>query len=366
MKSENANNPQLMTDLDELYSYSRFDFNRRYATEMLLTKRGFSIDRKKHTISDLEWDAIDNQKGGLVAALDVEACPVRCMATDRNEYLIYSVGGGLVGTISVDSDDCLRNIRVAGGNEAVESVLARLREISTENRTPVATRLVLTPQGIRETKVMMSELETPTDFAKVYPYLDGLTPSELWRQFNESKARVLFLYGEPGTGKSSFITAMLRARGLDKPTYLADDANLLSAPSLVDTLRGFTTGSVIVTEDSDIMVKSRDGGNAAMSGLLNAVSGLAAVDTRFIISTNLPTLKDVDSALLRPGRTFKQLHFLPLTPAQANEARVSFGMAEVDFTKEEVSLAQALNWDDYAIEAANQAESSAFGFRGGK
>jgi len=45
--------------------------------------------------------------------------------------------------------------------------------------------------------------------------------------------------------------------------------------------------------------------------------GLGSVrDKKLIFSTNWPNVRDVDEALLRPGRCFAVVHFRPLTPAE--------------------------------------------------
>ncbi|MBW6072289.1 hypothetical protein, partial [Pseudomonas aeruginosa] len=101
----------------------------------------------------------------------------------------------------------------------------------------------------------------------------------------------------------------------------------------------------IITEDSDKMVAKREDGNSNMAGLLNATAGLVSTKTKIIISTNLPTLRDVDEALVRPGRAFDILTFKTLTAEQANDARIANGLEPVDFVGNNFTLAEALNTD---------------------
>jgi ATP-dependent 26S proteasome regulatory subunit len=54
-----------------------------------------------------------------------------------------------------------------------------------------------------------------------------------------------------------------------------------------------------------------------MSALLNAISGITKSNIKFLIATNLPTLRHVDPALYRPGRAFRVMEFDKLNAEEA-------------------------------------------------
>lgn len=143
--------------------------------------------------------------------------------------------------------------------------------------------------------------------------------------------RGFLLDGPPGTGKTSFIVALAsrfnRALHIISPGRVYDDAALLQA--INDTGEGF-----VVIEDIDDFDFSHqrteeatpgktltgEKGGLTLSGLLNAIDGIASREGRVLfISSNHPD--KLDAALLRPGRIDKRI-FLP--PAGENEVKAMF------------------------------------------
>jgi hypothetical protein len=61
----------------------------------------------------------------------------------------------------------------------------------------------------------------------------------------------------------------------------------------------------IVIEDMDFHLQKRKEGNTSMYNLLAVSDGLINIDyKKMIISSNITSTKDIDEALLRPGRCF--------------------------------------------------------------
>lgn len=177
-------------------------------------------------------------------------------------------------------------------------------------------------------------------------YLPAETQSRLVsdaRQFFESAGwytavgvpyrRGWMFTGGPGTGKTSTVAAI--ASTFDRPIYylnlstVSDDNALLNA---------FTTADrkcILLLEDVDAVkvaqsrelpaakVKPEDDSKEAesprgvtLSGLLNAIDGVASADGRLLImTTNHP--EHLDAALVRPGRVDQTFRFEPLAPALA-------------------------------------------------
>lgn len=201
--------------------------------------------------------------------------------------------------------------------------------------------------GMTTAEVRVTERGILTNPEARYPYLDK-TPEQQWRDFVASGSNVMLLIGSAGTGKSSYIQDMLTAKGWGKDVYLIDQLDVSLCPDLPAHLRGLD-GGVVVIEDADMLVGKRSDGNDMMSAILNATSGMATSRTKLIFTTNLPNLKSVDEALLRPGRLFKALEFKPLASGQYNAARQSLGLSDIDeLVAPQLTLAEVLNFENYA------------------
>jgi ATP-dependent 26S proteasome regulatory subunit len=80
--------------------------------------------------------------------------------------------------------------------------------------------------------------------------------------------------------------------------------------------------NILVLEDSDVLLSSRENGNNMMHRFLNLGDGLiSASNKKIIFSTNLPSIRDIDSALLRPGRCYDVCRFGLLNREQAELIR---------------------------------------------
>lgn len=147
-----------------------------------------------------------------------------------------------------------------------------------------------------------------------YPWLHKPMISYIDDYLN-SDACVLILIGPPGTGKTTFIKNLIhRSKGDAKVAY---DEKVLSGD---DFFAGFIDGecNILVMEDADTFLQSRQDGNSMMHKFLNVSDGLiSALGKKMIFSTNLPNITDIDSALLRTGRCFDTVQFRPLSRTEA-------------------------------------------------
>lgn len=159
-------------------------------------------------------------------------------------------------------------------------------------------------------KVKLSESISEKVFAESYPYLPGL--DDYIQEYLDSDASILLLIGQPGTGKTRLIRHILREmsyRKEESPNIIyASEKNVIQKSKIfMDFMESWCDG--LVLEDIDYDLMDRKEGNFLMYKLLTSSDGIiSSLGKKMILSTNLPTIKDIDPALLRPGRCFDIIH----------------------------------------------------------
>lgn len=157
---------------------------------------------------------------------------------------------------------------------------------------------------------------------EMYPFLGEQTLTEFYDGYMNSAASILLLIGPPGTGKTTFIRGLLQHS--DASAIVSYDSNILEKDFV---FANFIEGekNVLVLEDADMFLKARSEGNTMMHKFLNVGDGLVTtLNKKLIFSTNLPSVRDIDSALIRPGRCYDIIHFNELTQEQAEKLAAKF------------------------------------------
>lgn len=173
-----------------------------------------------------------------------------------------------------------------------------------------------------------------------------LASAEWYRNLGVPYRRSFLLYGKPGCGKTSFVTALagelnlnVCVLSLNKP-YLTDD-------SVNSHLRSAPPNSIILIEDIDVAFPTREASQRALkgrntnsfaqnsaptvtfSGILNAIDGIASQEGRIIVMTT--NCKDeLDPAIMRPGRVDRAAEFKLASSAQAKQMFLRFYPEEKD------------------------------------
>jgi len=117
-----------------------------------------------------------------------------------------------------------------------------------------------------------------------------------------SKESILVLFGPPGTGKTSLIREIINRS--NRHAMVTYDEAVMSKDYFFTQFMS-SDSMFLIMEDADNFLKSRSDGNKLMHKFLNVGDGLISTrDKKIIFSANLPTIKDIDSALVRPGRCY--------------------------------------------------------------
>ncbi|KAJ3186504.1 hypothetical protein HDU85_007324 [Gaertneriomyces sp. JEL0708] len=142
--------------------------------------------------------------------------------------------------------------------------------------------------------------------------------------------RGYMFHGPPGTGKTSFVTAL--AGELKLNIYVMSLSNRgLTDENLLDLMINTPTRCILLLEDVDAAFLSRTGGpstgsaapSVSFSGLLNVIDGVAAQEGRVLCMTT-NHLEKLDPALIRPGRVDVKVLLDRATQFQACELFVKF------------------------------------------
>lgn len=176
---------------------------------------------------------------------------------------------------------------------------------------------------------------------EMYPFLTGESLNDYYDRYMNSTANILLLIGPPGTGKTTFIRGLLAHRNCS--AIVTYDAGILEKDGFFARFIE-DDAEVMVLEDSDAFLKSRSDGNTMMHRFLNVGDGLVTTKgKKMIFSTNLPSIRDIDSALIRPGRCFDILSFDQLSPNQASDLAKRLGVSLPETNSDKYSIAEIFN-----------------------
>lgn len=178
----------------------------------------------------------------------------------------------------------------------------------------------------------------------------------LYKLEEERKGVVLF-HGSPGTGKTHYIRHLLKELTVLQKRVIYIPPTLVEAmtdPGLVSFL---TTNiieeerdTILLIEDAEPLLESREdqGGirTTGISNLLNSTDGLLNdVLGLVVICTFNTELKNIDKALLRPGRLLARKEFKKIKKENLAKAAEILGinLVEDDIPSDSYSIAELIN-----------------------
>ena len=136
--------------------------------------------------------------------------------------------------------------------------------------------------------------------------------------------RGYLLYGPPGNGKSSTVTAIASELGLNV-CVLTLSTKAMSDETLLTLCEDVPKSSLILLEDIDCATTKRETSEetVTLSGLLNALDGVVATEGRIMFMTTNYREK-LDPALIRPGRCDVEILLDYATKSQAERLFLNF------------------------------------------
>lgn len=180
-----------------------------------------------------------------------------------------------------------------------------------------------------------------------YPWIGG-DLNEYYKQFMDSKSQILVCYGEPGTGKTTFLRDFICESGLN--AFISYDPKILTSDNTFVKYLLSSQFDVVIIEDADeLLTSTRGEHNKIISKILNVSDGLIKLPKKkLIFTTNLTDVKNIDTAIIRPGRCFDVLEFRKLNRPEildvcenmkidippVKEKRDTYSLAELFFIKD--------------------------------
>jgi energy-coupling factor transporter ATP-binding protein EcfA2 len=243
--------------------------------------------------------------------------------TENNNFIDYTVNSNSV------------EVRLFGSEEFIETEYEMLKDKFTIAKCHI--EWIYSGDG---NSVNIPLLPEKLPISEMYPFLQNETIEDYYDRYLESPASIILLIGPPGTGKTTFIRGLLHHAS--KNAIVTYDEKILErdyvfARFLEDDV------DVMVIEDADNFLKSRSDGNTMMHRFLNVGDGLISVrGKKLIFSTNLPSIRDVDPALVRPGRCFDVVSFdnYTLEQAQKLSKKLDVSFEEKENKSDTYSLAE--------------------------
>lgn len=172
-----------------------------------------------------------------------------------------------------------------------------------------------------------------------------------WRErLRQKPSGLSILHGPPGCGKTSYLRALM-SRLIDKAVFYflpVSASDMLFDSRFVgfwinEASRNKKKQKIVLLEDAEELLMPRDGGNRdKVSNLLNLADGFLGdhLKLNVIATTNSP-VRELDKAILRPGRLLGSREFRRLSRPEAERIAKAKGLTLAD--KPDYSLAEIYN-----------------------
>ncbi|GAA4828823.1 AAA family ATPase [Algivirga pacifica] len=159
---------------------------------------------------------------------------------------------------------------------------------------------------------------------------------EVQAAFEQQQSGLILFYGEPGTGKTTYIKHLItNFKNLNFIFVQNEFVNNLLDPDFITFLLK-QRNAVLVIEDAEKVLKTREQVNedSVVSTILQLTDGLFSDYLNIkVICTFNTSLSSIDGALLRKGRMIAKYEFKELTKEKTNEL-----LSELGYTSQDTEL----------------------------
>jgi SpoVK/Ycf46/Vps4 family AAA+-type ATPase len=173
---------------------------------------------------------------------------------------------------------------------------------------------------------------------------------EIVRSIKEDDNGLYILHGDAGTGKTTYIRHLIKQLKNNKkfvyvPSNLVND---ITSPQFLSFLMGNRNCVFVIEDCENLVVTKNNTRSSAVADMLNMSDGLLAdaLNIKFICTFNTNE-KNIDNALLRPGRCRMKYDFGKLKKERAIEAAKKLGLKEPD---KDISLAELFSGENKFVE----------------
>ena len=301
--------------------YSDYVYSQLLDKRLVANKSTFSREYQMHCTRKKWHDYMEKEFDGDYILESTDSYGM--IITEGFNFIRYNLSSNSTTVTVYGDEEFLKNIR--------ESLFSVFEEVTSH------IEWVYAGDG-SSVNVPLNKDRLPV--VEMYPFLNGESLESYYERFLNSSANILLLIGPPGTGKTTFIRGLLSHSNLS--AIVTYDAGILEKDALF--ARFIEDGAnIMVLEDSDNFLKARSDGNTMMHRFLNVGDGLVTTKgKKLIFSTNLPSIRDVDSALVRPGRCFDILNFDTLKHSEAETLANRLGV-KLDGVRDKWSIAEVFN-----------------------
>lgn len=168
------------------------------------------------------------------------------------------------------------------------------------------------------------------------------------------KSGLILLYGEPGTGKTTYIKSLISKNSEQNFVFIQNEfINSLLEPDFISFLLK-QRNAILILEDAEKVITSRDqlAENSVVSTILQLTDGLFSDYLNIkIICTFNTKLSKIDTALLRKGRLMVMYEFEKLEIEKTRNLLSNLGYQSKN---ESLTISEIYNFTDKKYEIAEK------------
>ena len=260
----------------------------------------------------------------LIAALPDGGVLTRTFTHEEN-LVVFVRGPGFAAKI--DCSAPVVDLEFAASTYEAATALAKAFKAALDYTPPRDELVRLRVWGGGE--VLYRDHKEPVDWSQIAtnysaPTRDALCSLMAHTESSPRSGKIILWHGEPGTGKSWALRSLMSAwNNWCEADLILDPEFAFASPNYVAQLlkaQGPVKNRLLICEDADSLVSSREGREGRLERILNMADGIVGQgsNTMILITTNAGPDR-LDPAVSRPGRCFANIHFSRFSVEEAKE-----------------------------------------------